>query len=94
MSCQVLGPFAWYYGKRAEDAVDASNGVYGGRDMPRIFDRRMSRPPYAPSEASTAFSARAPKNHARGPRSWQVMTPTIPSTSATTASGAVGGGGA
>jgi hypothetical protein len=31
--CSVLSPFAWVYGKRAEAAVDASNGAYGGRDM-------------------------------------------------------------
>jgi uncharacterized membrane protein YjgN (DUF898 family) len=34
--CSVLGPFAWIYGKRAEEAVDASGGAYGGRDMATI----------------------------------------------------------
>jgi len=31
--CGVFAPFAWMYGRRAEEAVDASNGAYGGRDM-------------------------------------------------------------
>ena len=25
-ACSVCGPFAWYYGRQAEDAVDASGG--------------------------------------------------------------------
>jgi Domain of unknown function (DUF4190) len=33
MVCSLFGPFAWVYGKRAEEAVDASNGAYGGRDL-------------------------------------------------------------
>jgi uncharacterized membrane protein YjgN (DUF898 family) len=31
--CSVLAPVAWVYGRRAEEAVDASGGAYGGRDM-------------------------------------------------------------
>ena len=31
--CQLCGPFAYYYGKRAEEAVDASGGTLGGRGM-------------------------------------------------------------
>ena len=33
MVCSALSPFAWFYGKRAEEAVDASGGAYAGRDM-------------------------------------------------------------
>jgi hypothetical protein len=31
--CQLCGPFAYYYGKRAEEAIDASGGALGGRGM-------------------------------------------------------------
>jgi len=31
--CGIFAPFAWVYGKRAEEAVDASGGAYAGRDM-------------------------------------------------------------
>jgi hypothetical protein len=33
VGCAICGPFAYYYGKRAEDAVDASRGTLGGRSM-------------------------------------------------------------
>jgi hypothetical protein len=29
----LLCPFAWYFGKQAEDAVDASGGALGGRGL-------------------------------------------------------------
>ena len=29
--CPLCAPFAWYYGRRAEQLVDASGGVLGGR---------------------------------------------------------------
>lgn len=29
--CQVLGPFAWWMGKRTVREIDASNGMVGGR---------------------------------------------------------------
>ena len=29
----MCAPFAYYYGKRAEDAVDASGGTLAGRSM-------------------------------------------------------------
>lgn len=29
--CQVLGPFAWWMGKRTMDEIDAAGGRYGGR---------------------------------------------------------------
>jgi hypothetical protein len=29
--CPLCAPFAWYYGQRAEQLVDASGGVLGGR---------------------------------------------------------------
>jgi hypothetical protein len=29
--CQVLGPVAWWMGKRTLDEIDASGGRYGGR---------------------------------------------------------------
>jgi len=31
--CGLFAPFAWIYGKRAEESVDSSGGAYGGRDM-------------------------------------------------------------
>ena len=33
VACYVCAPFAYYYGKRAEAAVDASGGTLGGRSM-------------------------------------------------------------
>lgn len=29
--CQVLGPIAWWMGKKARDEIDASGGALGGR---------------------------------------------------------------
>ena len=31
--CQVVAPFAYVYGKRAEDEIAQSGGVYGGESM-------------------------------------------------------------
>ena len=31
--CPVCGPFAYYYGKRAEQTADAAGGTLGGRGM-------------------------------------------------------------
>jgi hypothetical protein len=31
--CSVTGPFAWWLGQQAEQAVDASGGTLGGRGM-------------------------------------------------------------
>jgi hypothetical protein len=33
VACYICAPFAYYYGKRAEEAVDASGGQLGGRGM-------------------------------------------------------------
>jgi Domain of unknown function (DUF4190) len=32
-ACSVCGPFAWYYGRQAEEAVDASGGQLDGRSF-------------------------------------------------------------
>jgi hypothetical protein len=34
--CGVLAPFAWWQGKSAEQAVDASGGTLGGRGMATV----------------------------------------------------------
>ena len=31
--CQVCGPFAWWQGKQAEDAIAAAPGSYGGKGL-------------------------------------------------------------
>lgn len=31
VACQVLGPFAWWMGKKTLDEIDAAGGRYGGR---------------------------------------------------------------
>ena len=31
--CPLLGPFAWLYGRRGEQAVDASGGLLAGRGL-------------------------------------------------------------
>jgi hypothetical protein len=31
--CPLLGPFAWFYGRRGEQAVDASGGLLAGRGL-------------------------------------------------------------
>ena len=31
--CGLLAPIAWYQGRKAEEAVDASGGAYAGRGM-------------------------------------------------------------
>ena len=31
--CPLLGPFAWVYGRRGEEAADASAGTLGGRGL-------------------------------------------------------------
>lgn len=31
--CPLLGPFAWVYGRKGEQAVDASGGVLSGRGL-------------------------------------------------------------
>ena len=33
VACTICAPFAWYFGKQAEDAVDASGGTLQGRGM-------------------------------------------------------------
>ena len=33
VACYLCAPFAYYYGKRAEEAVDASGGTLAGRGM-------------------------------------------------------------
>jgi hypothetical protein len=33
VACYIAAPFAYYYGKRAEEAVDASGGTLAGRGM-------------------------------------------------------------
>jgi uncharacterized protein DUF4190 len=32
-ACSVCGPFAWYYGRQAEEAVDTSGGQLDGRSF-------------------------------------------------------------
>jgi uncharacterized Tic20 family protein len=34
--CQVLGPVAWWVGKRTVDEIDASGGRYGGRGAAQV----------------------------------------------------------
>jgi hypothetical protein len=32
-ACSVCAPFAWYFGRQAEEAVDASGGMLDGRSF-------------------------------------------------------------